>query len=36
MKTPKQLRDSYRMVGFSMVGLVIILISLIIFENICQ
>jgi|SaaInl5LU_22_DNA_1037371.scaffolds.fasta_scaffold20731_4 hypothetical protein len=36
MKTPKQLRDSYRMVGFSMVGLVIIVISLIIFENICQ
>ena len=36
MKTPKQLRDSYRMVGFSMVGLVIILISLIIVENICQ
>lgn len=36
MKTPKQLRDSYRMVGFSMLGLVIILISLIIVENICQ
>lgn len=34
MKTPKQMEDSYRMVGFSVIGLVIILILLIISENI--